>query len=702
MPRLHALAMLLLLLAALPLAAAPLPDDPRLEKPVTLTVVDRPVEQVLDTLSRQTSVQLSVDDWVAQERITAGAQACPARDLMHSVAALLHLRWEPEGREGYRLRAPAITPPARDTSRLIARLAAGCPAWARPLPGTPTPSTLGGVHYTPLEAVFAALPQDTCDVLEDGEALPYARIPWVARQYLARWFRERAHADLVRALNPTWNVPPAQLGVRFTAVSGQLAAEVVRQAGNEGPPAAAAAARRSPARPAWKPAADIPFSFFPRQDSPPPPQPGTVAHAALALSRKAGVTVVLAGAGGNAAGRQSGENAAERLESLIPTDRLVRWAWRRSGKAYWLDTRSTWWVRCEGSEMARYRRLMGQVLPGEYAPLFDLPGGERRYALRSLWSGFWRSLTPALGAPGEPLPWSALGAEQRRWLCAALQAYMVGEVWSVLERALGGDRERSTLSLDFARRWPSGLGYLQMLSLRDGDRVLSLSLGGDRPPILPMLPSDDANLGRQIDLDARDLPLSELLARLADVLSVSVIAEEPEAEARLTGRFARRPARLLFHWIERRTGLQWSKRGDVYVLGPALTAGRFAGAADSLLGALHQQIPMHVRQDPRGDAEVQSAAEQALRESLTDADRQALSTGFVRLGQAAPAIQDAARTLVWSQIRRYLAEAAPNRQMLGRLQDARVRLDADGKTPALVLEVPGLPPVRLDVPEAEE
>ena len=66
MPRLHALAMLLLLLAALPLAAAPLPDDPRLEKPVTLTVVDRPVEQVLDTLSRQTSVQLSVDDWVAQ------------------------------------------------------------------------------------------------------------------------------------------------------------------------------------------------------------------------------------------------------------------------------------------------------------------------------------------------------------------------------------------------------------------------------------------------------------------------------------------------------------------------------------------------------------------------------------------------------------------------------------------------------------
>lgn len=103
---LRVLAVVMLVVFASVMYAAPLPDDPALAKPVTLAVKGEALTDVLKMLQEQTGVKLRVDRDIADQKATILVDKKPLKEVMDGLSTVFGYRWSPEtvsGSKTYRL-----------------------------------------------------------------------------------------------------------------------------------------------------------------------------------------------------------------------------------------------------------------------------------------------------------------------------------------------------------------------------------------------------------------------------------------------------------------------------------------------------------------------------------------------------------------------------------------------------------------------
>lgn len=692
------LAVLLLLPAA---GAAPLPDDAALDQPVTLTFVNQPLGQVLARVKQQTGARLTVDEHVGSAGITAVVTEIPARALLETLARMLHQEWKPAGEGAYCLTAPELHPPAvSDTPRLIARLAAAIPSRLRPLGGNASPPAASPSSV--MEVVYASLRAPLLDALEEGEEIPFARLPSQTQQLLLQHHQEMTRLRLAPLLQPKWIVPTDRIGLRMRAGEGARTWELVlrhdRQAAQPPPAPGARPGSSAPPRTitTWEPVAWP--SYWPGYQQrvvSAPDEPGvrSITAAAVEVARQAGVNLLLSSARLSmtpTVEAARGETVAEQLTSLLPAAELKRATWRESNKLFWLefdDSRP----KTPSPELERTRQLMEAALPPEYKPYFALDTWKRTAAARAPWVKLWNSLSDEQRKPRpQPLLVSELSSEQQQQLGAALQVQMVTSLWTALESALNGDLRRATLSLDLETPSSlSGLGMPRWLRLRDGQNGFAAGVVTSRPPMLRLLSRSDPLLRKCVDFEAKEEALGAAAAKLAEGLGAPLVVEEPKEEITLTLSLKRKPAWLLLHCLERRTGLQWSRREGVYVLATPVP--------QSALQDPQRTLQAIGRDVPRLGT---GAGVSMVRQQLTREDQETLRRGAVSLGDLSVGAQEALRQMMYSESRGSLSSVENQWHFLARLSEARIFVtpQGDGNSSSLRLVLPGEQSIQFEIP----
>lgn len=689
-------------------AEAPsLPDDPALDRPVTLDVEDR-FTKVLADLSRASGVRLAVDEHLGGGfRMVVCVRQVPLRAVLKALTDQSEWHWRREADGGYCLTGPVVLPPFVETERLIGALVRACPLEVRPPLGV-DPFAPPEIYYprAPMGHVYALLPKALVDVLEDGGEVPFTKLP-AAAQALVRAHRyAEARVRLRPILNPRWLVPPERLALHVKA-TGQGAEWVLRI--QRDPPLPASSAAPPPPLP---PDAEwLETIFLPYQPLMPPPVPPastepTAAQAARDLARGLGVNLVLWADMGPAAGAPEGNTIPEMFESVLPrhmrSDR-ARVSFVEEDGIYRMRYVGRPFDPLPSPMLNRVRAALEAELPG-YQPLLAMSPGARLSAILGPWIELWRSLAPEQRKPGPPIPVLQLTGEQQRLLCVGLQAQMVQEAWHTLEETLGGDLARSVVSLDFTPSdSPSGLGFPRRLQVtlppeeaRSGGiaRLLVYGEAQGIPPVLRLLPASNSQLGKTADLEMQDASLFAVADRLSQILGAPVVAAEGPPGLKLAPSLKQRPVALLMHWVERHSGLQWSRREGVYVLAPPVPAALLTQNAARTLEILGRGLPAGAALTWDGVAK-----------AVSEDDRALLDAGNkVPLANLSVALQDAIREHVANEVRGHVAGVRENWQLLERLAEARVRLDmvtADGSPPrprSVVVEVPGLPSHHFVIP----
>ncbi|MBI3947769.1 MAG: hypothetical protein HY321_17750 [Armatimonadetes bacterium] len=685
---------------------------------VTLTAVETP-DRLLAQIARITGVRLAAEEHVATLPVTLGAHECPLADLMAGLAEMLELTWRADGRGGFVLCGPVVDPPLMDTTRLIGKLAGACPPGMRPpLTGPPTDTLV-----PPLPAVFASLPRALRDTVEEGGSVPFAALPPALRALLQEYRRPEARNAAAAALNPRWRVPPHSLALQPSSSLGMLGAApsvwwmlVVR------PPAPAGETATAPRPPSgWAPARQRIYwypGFGPGIRGGVGADAWPLTAAALEVVKRTGVSVLLM----ERAGRlrpldPQGDTPEAMLDSLLVSEGKSdadRYVWTRRGRVYSLGMRRP--PQVVPAEVQRAREILEEALPSEYRPLFAMTSGESNYAVGGAWARFWQSLTREQRAPAKLLVAAALSPEQQRRLYTALQLGMVRQVWEVVRRYGPSGLEGTALSLNFdgsgkvGGAWSQthGLGFPRQVRLTspEADAQPLQAVLEDQPPILRLLPTEVPALRRTVDFQAKDEPLADVTVRLAGILKAPVMVREPREEIRLTGEFRGRPLRLVLHWIEWRTGLQWSQRGGSYVLAPPVPPAVVTGEVQRALEALAPGIrlsPSALSEEQKQELALaeqreREAREAVLREGLGPAERAVLAAAPVPVTRLHPDVQDALREEVRAYLQRPVAAVRDKWETLLRLGEANVRIRRweDGHV-SLYVTVPGLAPQSFDI-----
>lgn len=703
---------------AAPAGAAPLPQDPALARPITIAVTDRPVEKILADLARVSGAKLAADESVGNSTVTIAARECPLRDLLDAVAQVSGLDWDTDAEGVCHLRGPAVVPPPVDAQNLVRDLGRLLPLWMRS-PAAPTP----GHTPPPIQAVYDGLLKSQVEIIEDGGEVPFNQLSMAAQQSVVNYRRVNARRQVQSALTPQWLRPVECLGIQVRpigqepgAVTWQL---MVRDApppqGAGGPPEGGGPAA-NPAPPAFGPGGGGPVQlqgppwrfgtwipYQPWQPARPVVMaydgPPRVMDAAQAISQRTGVTVVLGQMGYLPAGDATGNTPEELLNSILPQGG-VKCSWQKAGGAYWLDVQ-TQTKRAATQDCETMRQRLAAILPKEYGAFLAMDPRQRAAAAAAPWRRLWQSLTPEQRKPGtQPVVAAEMTPEQQGLLCAALEVQMVQGFWGAFEDVLSADLQRATVSYDFSGGYfdPAGYGYPRMLRVAEGENVILAGQLSNKPSFLRLLPAGDPALRKTADLQVKDEPLAAVAARLSAVLNAPLTAEEPEAEVKLTANFKDKPVRLLMHWVERHTSLQWSKREGVYVLSAPIPVADLATDPKTAMANLGRGIPEQVADDVYG----------AIPRAITDADKQAIAQRSMRLADMSPALQGAVREMLFKQVRSRLTEVDANWQAMARLNDAKIRLDAMGGTGGqpptgymMHIEVPGMPPRNFYLPNRD-
>ena len=84
-------------------AAATLPDDPALHKPITLAVKGEALSDVMKLLHDQTGVELKVQNEVADQKVTIFVDGKPLREVMEGLVTVLQYTWSAQTANGHGL-----------------------------------------------------------------------------------------------------------------------------------------------------------------------------------------------------------------------------------------------------------------------------------------------------------------------------------------------------------------------------------------------------------------------------------------------------------------------------------------------------------------------------------------------------------------------------------------------------------------------
>ena len=672
-----------------------LPADPNLDKPVSLTAVCQPLGQVLEQIAKITGAKLAVDDHMAGTMVSVGAADCPARDLMLALQARLNLEWQAQEGGGYRLRGAAFIPPVASNDRFLPKLIFSCPQWIRPEANAPP--IVRNPAPPPMAAVYASLSGPLLDTLEEGGEIAFGNLPAAVQRTIAQHRQEVARSEAAEALNPRWGLPANALGIRIRpgAFAVGFSWELVAwQQAPAMPPMGRPGGRDTGRmRPTgyWLPVGRIPYQpGRPAMETQPPGGRRRVDEVAAGAAQRLRVGVVAADFDLLDAPEPAGETPEAILQSLIPESARGRWAWKQSGKAYWLRQQLPEGQATEPAELAKRRQMLEAVLPAEYKDFLSMTAAERTEAIKAPWARLWASLPEERRRQtAEPLAVSQLSAEQQTWLYAGLQAFVVNTLWSALEKALAGDLNRAVLSMDFEMaglNQVAGTGYPRVLRIREGADVLLDGEVEGYPPLLRLLPAGDQLLRKRLDFEMKDETLPSMVGRLAEVMGAPSRAGEVEGDPKLSIQIKQRTLGLVMHCVERRTGMQWARRGGTYVLAPPIRGEDLTADPKRTLEAINLEIA------------ATPAAPVMLQRSVTDGDRALLERGPQPLSSLSGSFQGAIREMVRSQARMQLTELETNWQVLANLAQTRVFLKPMGGTMELRLEAPGVQPRRFFVP----
>ena len=83
--------------------AAPLPDNPALDKPVTLAVKGEALSDIMDMLEKQTGVSLQVARDIADQKATIFVDEKPLREVMEGLATLFKFYWREKTLSGHKV-----------------------------------------------------------------------------------------------------------------------------------------------------------------------------------------------------------------------------------------------------------------------------------------------------------------------------------------------------------------------------------------------------------------------------------------------------------------------------------------------------------------------------------------------------------------------------------------------------------------------
>ncbi|NLC59312.1 MAG: hypothetical protein GX774_20935 [Armatimonadetes bacterium] len=694
-----------LLLAGRLLAAepAPLPEDPALDRRVSLDL-EAYLPKVVAALAEASGVPIAVDEHLRDSSLAVFVSEVPLRAVMRAIAATTTFEWKQDEAGTYRLTAPLIVPPLMNTDRLIGSLAMACPREIRPPVGVGPPTETErqfAYQPAPMGAVYSLLPSALLETIEEGGAVPFTKLPRAAQALLRDYRNDQARAQLRNILSPRWYVPAECLGLQLMAPAqgGHWQVRIKREPSPppEGAPAAA------PPEAQWESAEYIPFQpLRPFGAFQPTARGRTVGQAAREAARKAGVSVVIPADYGEAAGEPTGETAEAMLDSVLPEglkSSAGQFRWQQQDGVYFLAYVGSRSEPLASPALERARKALDARLPAEYRQLLALNIGMAYYAARGPWVKLWATLSEEQRQPGEPIPLPALSREQQSLLYVGLQARMVLEVWARLRSSLGGELQRCHVALHFGYRgdfFGRGLGFPRTLQVlhpstdaKDAGEVLLITGQVDgQPPILRLLPADDTALRKEADLQVEEQPLFAVADQLAQILEAPVVTEAGPPELKLTANYQRRPVRLLLHWLERRTGLQWCKRDGVYVLAAPVPPERVAQETKSILNRLSPPPqPVGPGQQPVQFGDI--------RKVITEEDRMLFAAGDVSITKLSAGLQEAIRHFVAQHLASIIGTLKPDLQLLERLGEARLRLAEQEGPPGrpgnyrLELEIPG-------------